>query len=509
MSSEDDRARRIDETLTRLTAAHAGLPTRPEDEEPLVGPRFSWRSLPRPTLTQLLVLALAVVIFVASSTGWITRGRIAASLRHVAALDQSSGAIVDPAGQKGDQNVLVVTTDPTAAQPAAAGNAAVTPSQANTVSVVHLPAGGGPLVVLSIPAGLETNRPPCPRFDPLSGTYLADPTPAEPRSQLMSALDAGGPLCVTRVVQQLTGLSITGYIGVNLERLPPMVDAVGGIPLCLSRPVQDAVLGPVAPAAGKQQLDGRHTADFVRAGAVAGDPSPDYGRVERQQQVLSAVFDAALSTSGLLDLAQVGAVRAAIGNGIVTDGATIDTVEAVARSLHKLDADGVTFLAAPTAPELNGRGNAVLRDADATALFTAMRRHTALPQPSAGAVATTAAAAGPASMTVEVLNASDQPGRAGKVGDTLKALGYGVGNVSNAPQATSQTVIRFSPDQATAAALLATSLPAATSVPDPGSTGVLQLVLGRSFDDVIKPPAQPKALAAATGDAPAHVAACN
>jgi hypothetical protein len=69
--------------------------------------------------------------------------------------------------------------------------------------------------------------------------------------------------------------------------------------------------------------------------------------------------------------------------------------------------------------------------------------------------------------------------------------------VSNADQPTPQTVIRYSPDQAAAADLLAGSVPAASLVPDPGSTGILQLVLGRSFDGDVRPPSQPAAEQAA------------
>jgi hypothetical protein len=77
------------------------------------------------------------------------------------------------------------------------------------------------------------------------------------------------------------------------------------------------------------------------------------------------------------------------------------------------------------------------------------------------------------------------------VGGALGALGFGVGEIGNAEVATNDTIIKFSPDQAAGAALLASSVPSATSVPDPGSTGVLQLVLGRSFDGVVQPPAAP------------------
>ena len=163
-------------------------------------------------------------------------------------------------------------------------------------------------------------------------------------------------------------------------------------------------------------------------------------------------------------------------------------------TLRRLDADGVQYAAVPTG-ERNGRGNAVLRDTDAAALFAAVRADRPLParghRPGAGTAGPT-----PSEVTVEVVNASARSGLAGEVGETLSSLGFGVGEPGSAEQPTSETVIRFSPDQAAAAEVLAATVPSATSVPDPGSTGVLQLVLGRSFDDVVRAPSEPIALAA-------------
>jgi hypothetical protein len=58
--------------------------------------------------------------------------------------------------------------------------------------------------------------------------------------------------------------------------------------------------------------------------------------------------------------------------------------------------------------------------------------------------------------------------------------------VSNANQPALDTVVRFSPDRAEQAQLLAAAVPTASAVPDPGTSGVLELVLGRSFDGTVK-----------------------
>ncbi|MGI5127019.1 LCP family protein [Pseudonocardia sp. CA-107938] len=468
------RVARIDETLTRLTAAHAGLALisdrhLEQDDEPLPRPRF--------TPLRLLCLALVVVVLGAAGAGYATRAWLGKVVPTVSALDTRSSAVVDAAAQAGSKNVLVV-----------AGERETIPgtgsNDATTFAIAHVPAGGGSVTVLSLPSTLEINRPPCERFDPISREYTTQLVPAEKGTKLASALGVGGPRCATRVVQQLTGLSITSYVGIDLDELARLVDAVGGVGLCLTRPVVDQSLGPIVAQPGTQRLGGDHTLDYLRAREVAGDPASGAGRVERQQGVLAAALAPLLSTTGLLDIGRLMAARPVLGRALTVDGLDLDQVHATARTLHKLDADGVRFVAAPTMAGPSGSA-LVLRDAEAADLFTAIRTGKPLP-----AASDAAAGAGPqpGDVPVQVLNASDRAGLANQIAETLKQLGFGVGDTGNAAQRTSQTIIRFSPDREAAAKLLAGSVPSATTVPDPGSTGVLQLVLGRSFDDVVRPP---------------------
>jgi LCP family protein required for cell wall assembly len=504
--SAANRATHIDETLTRLTAAHAGLnlPAREGSEaEPAAAPRRPVRI----TAGRVLGAAAALLVFAATTVGWGAKGWLETSIRNAAALDPESSSVVDADSQQGDENVLIVASDGDTAAPAAAGAPEAAPAGADTVTVVHIPAGGGPMVVLSVPNDLEINRPPCERWDAGSASYL-DQERAEARTQLLSALDVGGPRCVTRVVQQLTGLAVTKYVGVDLAALGTMADAVGGASVCVTKPVVDGVLGPVVPNTGATTLSGVRAADFARAADVQGDPPSDYGQIERQQQLLASVLEKAVSGTGLLDISRLAALRPALGTAVVTDGAGLDEVLALALSLQKLDAEGVTFAAAPTATDPNNPDRPVLRDTDAAKLFTAVREDSPLPEQQGDPHGAPSGPA-PSDLEVDVLNASDRSGLAGKVGETLGSLGFGVGEVGNADTPTPQTVIRFSPDQAAAAALLASTVPSATSVPDPGTSGVLQLVLGRSFDDVVRAPAEPIALQADGPPVTAETATCS
>ena len=257
------------------------------------------------------------------------------------------------------------------------------------------------------------------------------------------------------------------------------------------RAVVDATLGPVVPTPGTVTLDARRASDFVRATAVAGDPAADRGRIERQQQVVAAVLSTALSDTGLLDLPRLVALRPALGQVLTADDADLDQVLALARSMRDLGAAGVTFAAVPTDADPTGQGY-VLRATDAAAVFDALRSNAPLPADAPGQ----SAGPKPSDLVVQVRNASERPGLAGKTADTLRGLGSASAR-SPTPTSPPRRPSSATPPTEAAAELLADTVPAAATVPDPGANGVLQLVLGRSFDGVVRAPTSTPAAAAA------------
>jgi hypothetical protein len=239
------------------------------------------------------------------------------------------------------------------------------------------------------------------------------------------------------------------------------------------------------PDAGVTTLDGLTARDFVDARTVEGDQPGGRGVLERQQRLVAALLEKTLSREVLLDPGRTGSLRPALGAALSADDADLDRILAAARSVRSFAADGVGFVPVPTETGTSGQGNSLLRAGDAAALFEALREGTPLPDQT---VLAAGAGPAPADVTVAILNASDRQGLAADVAGTLGTLGFGVGEVGNAPEPTADTVIRFSPDRAADAELLARTVPSATSAPDPGASGVLELLLGRSFDGVVRAP---------------------
>jgi LytR cell envelope-related transcriptional attenuator len=214
---------------------------------------------------------------------------------------------------------------------------------------------------------------------------------------------------------------------------------------------------------------------------VRGEPA-DAGLVRRQQRVLAGVLGRALSPGALLHPGRVGRLLPGLGTAAVSDGTSVDDLLALSRTLARGD---TAIRAAPTEAQTDG-GTPVLHEDEAGALFAAVRTDRPLPDPAPGAQTPA-----PDDATLDVLNATGRDGLGAEIAGTLGDLGFRTAEPTTASRPAQDTVIRFSPDRAGQAQLLAATVPVASTVPDPGTSGVLQLVLGRSFDGTVRAAAEP------------------
>ncbi|WP_165825946.1 LCP family protein [Actinomycetospora cinnamomea] len=519
----------------------------------------TWRRRwPWPRTLRLLTATCAVLVLVVCGLGWGAASWVEAAVRQIGALDPDSPAIQDAASQVGDQNFLVVGSDSRAGAAAEdAGDTADVPgARTDTIMVVHVPEDRSAVTVVSFPRDLEITRPACERWDPVSGAYSPQVLPPAPRVKLNTAYAAGGPRCVTRAVQELSGLAVNRFLGVDFHGFEGMVDAVHGVPICVERPVTDSVLGPIVPQAGPTVLTGRQALDFVRARHVEGDPSSDYGRIQRQQRFLGALLRSVLSAGTLLDPGRLEGLVEAVSRSTFGENVGSDQLLALSQSLGSLDPRTVTFVTVPTTGVPNERGNEVLRRGEERALFSALIDDRPLP----GAGGPVPAA--PAPVDVRLVDArspagesaddgdgssdgssSDDGGRGssddrssddgtdddddgddgealrfaapaadgpstGAVAERLRTAGFGVVTDRGRTTGTgSATTIRYSPDQAAAASALSSAVPDAALDPTATVPGTLVLTLGDDFDGTVRSGAAPSGAGANAPVNPAITAA--
>ncbi|HVV22627.1 MAG TPA: LCP family protein [Pseudonocardiaceae bacterium] len=405
----------------------------------------------------------------------------------VAALDENSPAILQSQRQYGDSNFLLVGTS---SRP---GTAVSGPQPTNTIMVVHIPVDGSRVEVVSFPPNLQVNRPACQQWNNQTNQASGN-VPAQGGVKLSSVYGTGGPRCVTDTVQQLTGLRINHFVGVDTTGFGDLVNSVqGGVPMCVKKPVKDTQLGTIVGQAGPVTLSGSQALNFVQADHVSGDTQPaDYGRIQRQQRFLAAVVRKLLTQQNLLMSAtQLNSFLGTFTKSTFGDNMGVDQLEKLATSLQSLAVGRITFVTLPTTGVLNAAGEETVNTASSKQLFTAIIDNSAMPGEAAGSSGSTSTAqVAPSSIKVQVLNGigSAAPNAAGQTKASLQNYGFVINAIGDTTTPAAKTVIKYSAGQQAQAALLASSVPSASLQVDPTMDGAIQLILGADFDHKIQAP---------------------
>jgi LCP family protein required for cell wall assembly len=127
--------------------------------------------------------------------------------------------------------------------------------------------------------------------------------------------DGGGPELLVQTVEQATGLHIDHYVEIGFLGVVSVVDAVGGVEMCIPQSIKDPKAG-LDIKAGCQTLDQATALGYVRTRATA---TSDFGRVERQRAFISALLDKVTSPSVLLNPFRVVPLTTGLSGAITVD----------------------------------------------------------------------------------------------------------------------------------------------------------------------------------------------
>jgi LCP family protein required for cell wall assembly len=451
--------------------------------------------------------SIAAILLVATGIVWGTQKYVDGQVHQIEALDENSTDIQNAPAQLGDENFLMVGSDTRAGAEAedGVGSASAVPgARSDTVMIAHIPKDRKRVVMVSFPRDLEIQRPQCQRYDSTKSAYTDAQVPPAKNQKLNTAFQVGGPLCVTKVIQNLTGLKINHFVGIDFNGFKDMVDAVQGVSVCVERPMYDTELKTwIVQTPGQNvELKGDQALNFVRARHVKdsptsskGDPTSDYGRIKRQQRFLSSLLRKAMSSQVLLDPGKLTSFISAFTKATFGDGIGTQDLITLGRSLQNVGAGKVSFITVPTVGTANDRGNEVLRDKDNKNLFAAIIAEQALPgETGADPVApqgqaqnkppdTVLAPQGPVdpkTVKIQVLNGGAADGKAGPAANALRTQGFQVVQTDNSPEKVANTVVRYDTDEA-AAQTLASAVPGAKLEKNPAAGGAVILILGPDF----------------------------
>jgi LCP family protein required for cell wall assembly len=117
------------------------------------------------------------------------------------------------------------------------------------------------------------------------------PIPGHGKDKINSAFAMGGAPLLTQTVEQATGLRLDHYAEIGFSGFAGLVDALGGVTMCPTAPIDDPLAGIDLPA-GCQKLNGRTALGYVR---TRDTPRADLDRMVNQRQFVSALLHRAAS----------------------------------------------------------------------------------------------------------------------------------------------------------------------------------------------------------------------
>jgi len=452
-------------------------------------------------------------------------------LNTVSALDPQSRDIVDPTAQYGDEDFLIVGMDSRAgpnSEMGAGDTEDAGGARSDTVMLVNIPANRKRVVAVSFPRDLAITPFQCEAWNPETGEYgpLYDsdtkkwgPRYVYTETKLNSTFSFGGPKCLVKEIQKLSGLSINRFIAIDFVGFAKMVDALGGVEVCSTTPLYDYELGTVLAHSGRQRIDSKTALNYVRARNITTENNGDYGRIKRQQLFLSSLLRSLISQDTFFSLNKLNnVVNTFIKNSYVDNVKTKDLVQ-LGQSVQGLSAGHVSFVTVPTGIT-DENGDEPPRTSDMRALFDAIinddplpgendlnatsspptksltskapQTHSspakpgpsAEPHPQQVQALTTA----PQNVTVQVSNSTAKSGLATTASTQLKRRGFRVKSPDDYPNPLKATKVLFSPGDEQAAATVAATFPNSKVERITGTGHVVQVVLGSDFTTVGAPP---------------------
>jgi LCP family protein required for cell wall assembly len=310
------------------------------------------------------------------------------------------------------------------------------------------------------------------------------------KDKINSAIAPGGPNNLVATIKELTGLPINHYIQVNLDGFRELVNAIGGVDICVPEKIPfDTHTGLEVTKPGTIHFGGNEALRFVRAREVFANG--DFTRIQNQQRFLQAAIAKATQKSTLFNPVRLAGIYRAVGHSLQIDDTTsLKDATRLAQRFRNFDP---RHYEAYTAPNLGAQQitlpSGAISDivaADPAGMHLMFRAIAANKSPAA---ADGVPNVDPTSIRVGVLNGTFTAGAAHTAADELRAAtltSVGTINVTDIANASSfnhkQTVVHYRPGNKAKAEFIAAAIPGATVSVGKTSPGVdVAVIVGKHF----------------------------
>ncbi len=211
-------------------------------------------------------------------------------------------------------------------------------ARSDTTVILHISADRESAYGISIPRDSIVDRPDCGDDNEISG---------EAGAKWNAAFAVGGPLCTVEQVEQTTGIRIDDFVVIDFNGFKEMVDAVGGVEICVPEEINDPKHQIFVPK-GTNELRGDQALDYVRARYEVGTQS-DLGRIKRQQNFMASMINKVVSKGTLTRVDKVVKfLNAATKSLDVSEGlSSVAALGDLALQLRSTGLDEIKFVTVP------------------------------------------------------------------------------------------------------------------------------------------------------------------
>jgi LCP family protein required for cell wall assembly len=291
----------------------------------------------------------------------------------------------------------------------------------DTILVASIDPENNKVAFLSIPRDL---------YVPIEGYGNAKINYAHAYGEANSAATGGGPAMTKKTVSTILDLPIHYYIRADFDGLTKLIDELGGVTIDVKKTLSD----PYYPAAnmvdyqpfylkaGVQTLDGKTALKFARS----RETTSDFDRAARQQQLLVAIRDKALSLNVLTNPKKIVDIMGIVGDHVRTDMQMWE-IEKLVSILKDVDTTNMVSKVLDTSSDgpltsANFDGGYYIIPKAGIGKFGEVQRiaHEIFSDPYLSKE----------NARVEIINATGQTGAAKDVQDTLVSYGYNVTKIS-------------------------------------------------------------------------------
>jgi LCP family protein required for cell wall assembly len=451
--------------------------------------------------TRALCAAVSLLVLIGSGVAWATYKKFTARIPHGQPVPALTASEHDPDG--GDQNILLIGNDTRAGATRAELKALhtghdTTTANADTMMVLHVPGNGSRPTLVSFPRDSWVTIPGHGKGK-INAAYPDAYNAAKNAGRGEQAAQSAGIVLTIKTIHALTGLYIDHYMQVNLLGFYRISEAIGGVTVCLNR-AQNATTDRDEFGSGYSGIDlpkgvsvikGAQALAFVRQ--RHGLPHGDLDRIKRQQYFLKAAFQKVTSAGVLLNPFKLRDMLDAVGGSLLIDP-HLDLLS-LARQFESVTSGKINFATVP-----NNGSQLIYPDGVETSVVAinraAMPSFVAQLEGKGDDAFAKATPAAPATVTVDVLNGTDEARLAARNADALKAFGFRINTVDSTPSTTRTTAVEYPPGKEADAKAVLREVPRAKAVPTPDVARVT-LVLGTDGRRVSGVPGTARAPAAA------------